>query len=49
MRRWLEPIRCFLESQKVYDFGEMFVAEGVPEGYYESICASRRLSEKERI
>jgi 2-oxoisovalerate dehydrogenase E1 component len=25
----------FLESQKVYDFGEMFVEQGVPEGYYE--------------
>ncbi len=29
-----DPV-IFLESQKVYDFGEMFVAEGVPEGYYE--------------
>jgi len=27
----------FFESQKVYDYGEMFVEEGVPEGYYESI------------
>ena len=25
----------FLESQKVYDFGEMFEQQGVPEGYYE--------------
>ena len=25
----------FFESQKVYDFGEMFVETGVPEGYYE--------------
>ena len=26
----------FFESQKVYDlYGEMFVQEGVPEGYYE--------------
>ena len=25
----------FLESQKLYDIGEMFQAEGVPEGYYE--------------
>jgi 2-oxoisovalerate dehydrogenase E1 component len=25
----------FLESQKVYDFGEMFEEQGVPEGYYE--------------
>ena len=29
-----DPV-IFFESQKVYDFGEMFVAEGVPEGYYE--------------
>jgi 2-oxoisovalerate dehydrogenase E1 component len=29
-----DPV-IFLESQKVYDFGEMFVQEGVPEGYYE--------------
>ena len=25
----------FFESQKVYDYGEMFVEQGVPEGYYE--------------
>ena len=29
-----DPV-IFLESQKVYDYGEMFAAEGVPEGYYE--------------
>ena len=29
-----DPV-VFFESQKVYDFGEMFAAEGVPEGYYE--------------
>lgn len=29
-----DPV-IFFESQKVYDFGEMFAAEGVPEGYYE--------------
>jgi 2-oxoisovalerate dehydrogenase E1 component len=29
-----DPV-IFFESQKVYDFGELFVAEGVPEGYYE--------------
>ncbi|MBI4873197.1 MAG: dehydrogenase [Acidobacteria bacterium] len=29
-----DPV-VFLESQKVYDFGEMFVVSGVPEGYYE--------------
>jgi 2-oxoisovalerate dehydrogenase E1 component len=29
-----DPV-IFLESQKTYDLGEQFVAEGVPEGYYE--------------
>ena len=29
-----DPV-IFFESQKIYDFGEMFVEEGVPEGYYE--------------
>jgi 2-oxoisovalerate dehydrogenase E1 component len=29
-----DPV-IFFESQKVYDVGEMFAAEGVPEGYYE--------------
>jgi 2-oxoisovalerate dehydrogenase E1 component len=29
-----DPV-VFFESQKVYDLGEMFVEEGVPEGYYE--------------
>ncbi len=29
-----DPV-VFLESQSVYDFGEMFVESGVPEGYYE--------------
>jgi 2-oxoisovalerate dehydrogenase E1 component len=29
-----DPV-VFLESQKIYDFGEMFVESGVPEGYYE--------------
>jgi 2-oxoisovalerate dehydrogenase E1 component len=29
-----DPV-VFFESQKVYDFGEMFVQSGVPEGYYE--------------
>jgi 2-oxoisovalerate dehydrogenase E1 component len=29
-----DPV-IFFESQKVYDYGEMFVQEGVPEGYYE--------------
>jgi 2-oxoisovalerate dehydrogenase E1 component len=29
-----DPV-IFFESQKIYDVGEMFVPEGVPEGYYE--------------
>ena len=29
-----DPV-VFFESQKIYDIGEMFVATGVPEGYYE--------------
>ena len=29
-----DPV-VFFESQKIYDVGEMFVEEGVPEGYYE--------------
>ncbi len=29
-----DPV-VFFESQKIYDYGELFVAEGVPEGYYE--------------
>jgi len=29
-----DPV-IFLESQKLYDFGEMFEEQGVPEGYYE--------------
>ena len=29
-----DPV-VFFESQKIYDYGEMFVDEGVPEGYYE--------------
>jgi 2-oxoisovalerate dehydrogenase E1 component len=29
-----DPV-IFFESQKIYDFGEMFVESGVPEGYYE--------------
>jgi 2-oxoisovalerate dehydrogenase E1 component len=29
-----DPV-VFFESQKVYDYGEMFVEDGVPEGYYE--------------
>jgi 2-oxoisovalerate dehydrogenase E1 component len=30
----VDPV-VFFESQKVYDYGEMFVESGVPEGYYE--------------
>ncbi|MBS1877321.1 MAG: dehydrogenase [Acidobacteria bacterium] len=29
-----DPV-VFFESQKVYDYGEMFLGSGVPEGYYE--------------
>jgi 2-oxoisovalerate dehydrogenase E1 component len=29
-----DPV-VFFESQKIYDYGEMFVEAGVPEGYYE--------------
>jgi 2-oxoisovalerate dehydrogenase E1 component len=29
-----DPV-VFFESQKVYDYGEMFAEQGVPEGYYE--------------
>jgi 2-oxoisovalerate dehydrogenase E1 component len=29
-----DPV-VFFESQKIYDFGETFVEDGVPEGYYE--------------
>jgi 2-oxoisovalerate dehydrogenase E1 component len=29
-----DPV-IFFESQKIYDYGEMFVEGGVPEGYYE--------------
>jgi 2-oxoisovalerate dehydrogenase E1 component len=29
-----DPV-VFFESQKIYDYGEMFVEKGVPEGYYE--------------
>lgn len=29
-----DPV-VFIESQRIYDIGELFVKEGVPEGYYE--------------
>lgn len=32
--RGTDPV-IFFESQKIYDMGERFVKEGVPEGYYE--------------
>ena len=32
--RGTDPV-VFFESQKLYGFGERFVKEGVPEGYYE--------------
>ena len=41
-----DPV-IFFESQKVYDFGEMFVEQGVPEGYYE-IDLSRAVGEARR-
>jgi 2-oxoisovalerate dehydrogenase E1 component len=40
-----DPV-IFLESQKVYDYGEMFVAEGVPEGYYEIDLAEPSVKRK---
>ena len=41
-----DPV-VFFESQKVYDFGEMFVEAGVPEGYYE-IDLSRAFHQADR-
>jgi len=35
-----DPV-VFFESQKIYDYGEKFVEEGVPEGYYEIDRANR--------
>ncbi len=32
--RGTDPV-VFFESQRLYDIGEMFVKEGIPEGYYE--------------
>jgi 2-oxoisovalerate dehydrogenase E1 component len=29
-----DPV-VFFESQKIYDYGEMFAEKGVPQGYYE--------------
>ena len=36
-----DPV-VFFESQRVYDYGEMFEEAGVPEGYYESNWASHQ-------
>ncbi len=37
-----DPV-VFFESQKIYDYGEMFVEGGVPEGYYEiPLCEPSR-------
>ena len=41
-----DPV-VFFESQKVYDFGEMFVEEGVPEGVLRD-CALRAVGEAGR-
>src|SRR6185369_14785094 len=40
-----DPV-IFFESQKVYDFGEMFVEQGVPEGYYEIDLSEPSLKRK---
>jgi 2-oxoisovalerate dehydrogenase E1 component len=40
-----DPV-IFFESQKIYDFGEMFVESGVPEGYYEIDLAEPSIKRK---
>ena len=40
-----DPV-VFFESQKVYDYGEMFVEAGVPEGYYEIDLAEPSIKRK---
>ncbi len=40
-----DPV-VFFESQKIYDYGEMFVEEGVPEGYYEIDLAQPSVKRK---
>jgi 2-oxoisovalerate dehydrogenase E1 component len=40
-----DPV-VFFESQKIYDYGEMFVEEGVPEGYYEIDLAEPSIKRK---
>ncbi len=42
-----DPV-VFFESQKVYDFGEMFVESGVPEGYYEIALSAPSIKRKGR-
>ena len=42
-----DPV-VFFESQKIYDYGEMFVEEGVPEGYYEIDLAQPSIKRKGR-
>ena len=40
-----DPV-VFFESQKIYDYGEMFEAAGVPEGYYEIDLAEPSIKRK---
>ncbi len=40
-----DPV-VFFESQKIYDLGEMFVEQGVPEGYYEIELSEPSLKRK---
>jgi len=40
-----DPV-VFFESQKIYDYGEMFAEEGVPEGYYEIDLSEPSLKRK---
>jgi 2-oxoisovalerate dehydrogenase E1 component len=40
-----DPV-VFFESQKIYDYGEMFVEGGVPEGYYEIDLAEPSIKRK---
>jgi 2-oxoisovalerate dehydrogenase E1 component len=40
-----DPV-VFFESQKIYDYGEMFVEEGVPAGYYEIDLAQPSIKRK---
>src|SRR5665647_2772929 len=40
-----DPV-VFFESQKIYDFGEMFEDSGVPEGYYEIELAEPSIKRK---